>query len=606
VGEFKIGLIAREREPHLTNNVISDPRVGDREWARREGMVAFAGYPLIVEDALVGVIGLFARHELGPDTLGSLASIANSVALGIERKRTELELRDARDAAESASRAKSEFLASMSHELRTPLNAIIGYSEMLEEEITDLGLDNLAGDIKRVHSAGRHLLSLINDVLDLSKIEAGRMDLFVEDFDVAALVSDVVDTIDPLARKNGNRVGVEVAPDIGVAHTDMTKTRQVLLNLLSNACKFTEQGAVNVLARRIRTGDRDWLRFSVSDTGVGIRPEQIHRLFEPFTQADPSTSRRFGGTGLGLALTRQLVTMLGGEISVESRPGKGSSFTVDLPATITVTRPGDSGQTRPEPLACDRDVVLVVDDDASARELIERSLQKSGYTTKSTGNGEEALRLARDIRPSAITLDVMMPGMDGWTVLSRLKADPELAEIPVIMITIVENRSLGYALGASDYLTKPIDRERLSSVLRKHRCAKPPCPVLVVEDDVDNRALLRGFLTREGWSVREAANGSIALQCIQEQVPELILLDLLMPEMDGFEFVAVLRSNPAWASIPVVVITAKDLSEDDRARLTGQVERIISKAAFDRERLIGEIRLALARMPGRSEDPTHA
>jgi signal transduction histidine kinase/DNA-binding response OmpR family regulator len=595
-GEGNMGRMAVTREPVQIPDIGAEGayRGPLRDVLLRTGNRALLAVPLLREDHLIGGLTVNKKTpgEFAPEVIDVLKTFAAQSALAIQNARLFREIGDKSRQLELADRHKSEFLANMSHELRTPLNAIIGYSEMLQEDAVDLGAGQFSDDLKRINAAGKHLLELINAVLDLSKIEAGKMELYLERFEVAGLVRDIAAVIQPLAAKNANRLEVHCADAVGVMRADLTKVRQALFNLLSNACKFTDRGTVTLAVSR-EAGDRpESVVFRVSDTGIGMTPEQLARLFEAFSQADAATTRKYGGTGLGLALSRRLCRMMGGDVTAESEAGRGSTFTIRLPAEVAEVEEPEAPAAAPVAGAPSGiGTVLVIDDEAAVRDLMQRFLTREGFRVVTASGGEEGVRLARELRPDAITLDVMMPGMDGWAVLSALKADPDVADIPVIMLTIVDDRNLGYALGASDYLTKPIDRERLVTILKEHR---RDLPVLVVDDDAEVRQLFRRILEPEGYAVVEAENGRAALERLRDVSPSVILLDLMMPEMDGFEFVAEFRRHEPWRAIPIVVVTAKDLSHHDRERLNGYVQRILQKGTYGREQLLAEVRELVA------------
>lgn len=565
----------------------------------------FAGFYRSVQRAIHALDGASKRMISGQmdgelvlknrDELAQVAHAFNDIAK---------ELVAARDQALDANKAKSTFLANMSHELRTPLNAIIGYSELIEEECLETGQDEFVPDLQKIQTAANHLLALINDILDLSKIEAGKMDLYLELIDVPRMINDVVTTITPMIEKNHNVLRVECPPGIGSINGDLTKLRQVMFNLLSNASKFTKDGEIRLTCERITRTDGDWITFRVTDSGIGMTDEQLGRLFQEFSQADSSTTRKYGGTGLGLAISKRFCQMMGGDITVTSEINIGSNFTVTLPANVPqpetdIHVPSLAKLTN---VSASATLVLVIDDDAVVREVVSRFLNKEGFRVETAPSGDTGLQRARELLPDIITLDVMMPGMDGWAVLSALKADPDLSTIPVIMMSIVSDKNMGFALGASDYLTKPIDRERLVGVLRKFECEANGCKVLVVEDDPAAREVLSRAVQREGWQVTEAENGRIALDRLAADTPDVILLDLMMPEMDGFEFLTTMRRTPDWAEIPVVVITAMTLSNEERDKLNHQVQRILQKGAYTHEELLSEVQKLVVRVTERANE----
>ncbi|MDB6170476.1 MAG: rpfC 5 [Verrucomicrobia bacterium] len=523
--------------------------------------------------------------------------------------------------AKEANQAKSSFLAKMSHELRTPMNAIIGYSEILLEDANDSGNKSAIDDLNKILSAARHLLGLINDVLDLSKIEAGKMDLFLESFDVGNLIREAATTVAPLVEKKENRLVVECSPDIGVMHADATKLRQILLNLLSNASKFTTAGQITLRVRREAGVRGDVIIIDIVDTGIGMTAEQMGRLFQSFAQADSSTTARYGGTGLGLAISRQFARLMGGDVSVESEPGKGSVFTARIPSQVAALKSGAPPLEEkiavtpvaavivppPAPGHPTPARVLVIDDDKSVHDALAGLLPREGYTVSGISSDENALAYAKDFRPHVIILDTLKPEVHGWNLISQFKADPQLATTPVILLTMVDDaQTAGSALGASDYLVKPIDITKLLPILAKHSAPLKETSILVVEDDVATREMIVRLVEREGWMAIPAENGRRALELLRTFTPSLVLLDLLMPEVDGFSVLREMRASPAWKDIPVVVVTSLDLTGEVRRLLQQQAERVLQKGRYTSTELLNEVRTSVTeflRKRGRNSTP---
>jgi signal transduction histidine kinase/CheY-like chemotaxis protein len=516
-----------------------------------------------------------------------------------ELNKTITELDIAKEKADAANQTKSQFLANMSHELRTPLNAIIGLTEMLKEDAADDGLDDFEEPLDRVFSAGKHLLTLINDVLDLSKIEAGRVELFNETFELKQILDDVMKTSSPLAQKNDNELIIDYKTEIDFVTADQTRVKQVVLNLISNACKFTEKGKITIGVNKILRDGGDLISIDVSDTGIGMSDEQMSKLFNSFVQADSSTTRKYGGTGLGLTISKQLAKLMGGDVVVNSELGKGTTFT----ATFLADFIGASDSVKKlnqQPSSLIENVVsldnstgktvLIIDDDPTVSELMKRQLLKENYKVIVAPNGKEGIRLARDIRPDVITLDILMPEMDGWSVLRTLKADPKVSDIPVIMASILDEKNKGFSLGAADFLSKPVQKEYLMKSIRNLIGDKENLKICLIEDDDSLRFTIKEILEKQGVKIIEAENGKLGMKVLEKEEikPDLILLDLMMPVMNGFEFLKKIRETEL-NSIPILVLTGAELSEDEKTFLSGETHRILEKSDDTLSTIVNEV-----------------
>jgi signal transduction histidine kinase/DNA-binding response OmpR family regulator/CHASE3 domain sensor protein len=509
-----------------------------------------------------------------------------------------LELAAKNQQVERANRLKSEFLANMSHELRTPLNAILALSQLLLDRLDGELNDEQDKQVRIIHRNGQNLLGLINDVLDLSRIEAGRLEVVPVHFEIRDLIAGIEATMQALFKEKNLPLSFTIAEGIGPLYTDETKLKQALLNLLSNAAKFTEQGGIRLTVDPAPLADdRPGVRFAVIDTGIGIPESALQSIFDEFRQIESSLTRRYEGTGLGLAITKHLVAALGGEISVTSEVGKGSTFTITMPVGIMGTeapppaapRSAVAERASAPDLSPDAPEVLVVDDDPEVRYILQRYLEGAGFRVLLAATGAEGLRMARDFHPRAITLDIMMPGMDGWDVLRALKADPAIADIPVVICSILDNRELGYSLGAVEYLVKPVSRQEVLAAIGRLAEGTGVRRILVVEDDETEASLLRRYLEEASYLVATAANGRQALATLRRQPVDLVTLDLMMPEMDGFSLLAEMRGDPAFRSLPVVVLTAHDLSMAEQERLRSGMALVIQKGPQRRELLLKEL-----------------
>ena len=507
---------------------------------------------------------------------------ANTRQLDQRVKERTIELERAYDKLKELNQSKDTFLANVSHELRNPLGVMDGYLQFLEASDLD---EEQREDVRKSRKAGKSLLELINDILDYQTIAMQGVELKPEEIDLRAFVQDIRDSMEILAERNEHDLKFEFVGEPGVIHNDAKRLRQVLLNLLGNASKFTKGGLVTLETTRANQGGGDQIEFRVRDTGRGMTPEEQSRIFTVFYTNKKANE---AGVGLGLAISRELCRLMGGTISLESSvPGEGSTFLISVPAKIGSDAPPPKKPAAPIPEGTE--TVLIIDDNQDVREMMRRFLTKQGYEVIEAADGKEGIELARDSQPDAITLDAVMPELDGWEVLSTLKSDPVTAEIPVVMVTLLNKEAKGFALGADDYIVKPIDWDRFSHVLGNLTDSKGQRTVLVVDDEEPTRELFRRTLESEDCRILEAENGREALDLLESSQPDLIILDLMMPVMDGFEFLSEYNRNEKWQKIPVIVVTAKTPTPDEREFLDGTVARVLQKGAGTTEELLTSV-----------------
>ena len=539
------------------------------------------------------------------------------------RKMAEEALWIAKEEAESASQTKNNFLANISHEFRTPLNAILGFTEILQMEAKKINQPNFVEDLQTIDSAGKHLLNLINDILDFVKVQSGKVNFSIESFQISKVLEDVTSTLRPLAQKNGNTLSLDVPNDLGLMKSDVNRVRQVLLNLLGNACKFTHDGSICLKANLEEKNNATSVVFSISDTGIGMDPQQVEKLFQEFARGDHSRERKYEGTGLGLPISRYLCQGLGGDIEVESELDKGTTFKVHLPIQISgeskimekpksseipekpatvpilhssqasiqrvITMPAGVGtESKEDPIQ--KKTVLIIDDDSSVCDLIQQFANREGFHAEMAFNGDDGIRLARKLIPDIIFVDIVLPGVDGWEVVQSLKDEANLKNVPIVIISHIQEDEKGRSLGVSDYLRKPLNSDMLTGALKRIHTPEISSSILIVEDDPTTRETLSRILTQEGWPVGVASNSKSALEYVSREKPALVIFNPFFGGKGGFDLITEIRENKNSNAIPILIFTAKEITKEEYDVLDGSVQSVLQKGNCTRAELLNQIR----------------
>jgi signal transduction histidine kinase/CheY-like chemotaxis protein len=602
-GNPSYAILHETQQPLVIEDVSVHPAVAHLRSALAQDKIrSMLLVPVVVRDEIIGALEIAwvgQKQAFAEAELDFCQTLASQAAITIENMRAFEEEKETTERLREVDKFKTQFLANMSHELRTPLNSIIGFSRVILKGIDGPLTELQQNDLTAIYHSGQHLLGLINDILDLSKIEAGKMELNVDEVDLKPIIKGVMSTAVGLVKGKPIELVHHMPADLPTIWADSTRVRQILLNLISNATKFTQSGRITVSA----DCDDEWVAIRVTDTGIGIPEEKLEKIFEEFTQVDGSTTRSVGGTGLGLPISRHFIEMHGGKISVESQVGVGSTFTVTLPIhaqTAPQQQPVED-QLAGVASAPERRIVLAVDDDPGVISLYRRYLEREAYQVLGVTCSEDVLAKAIELQPFAITLDVLMPNKDGWQVLRELKECPQTQHIPIIICSIVSNEGLGFSLGAADYLVKPIMEEELLDALSSLNQGDPDpeqeVEVLVIDDQADDILLIRRILeAQHRYQVTGADGGQAGIDLVRQHQPDVIILDLMMPEVDGFAVLEVLKGQPETRNIPIIVITAKQLTEEEHRRLNGQVEVLLRKGLFTEHELLDDLSKALNRI----------